>query len=63
MADAATRAGAASIALTNTLPSPLADACNHSLDILAGPENAVAATKSYVNSIVAGLAVLMTLPR
>ncbi|MEX2745886.1 SIS domain-containing protein, partial [Rhizobium mongolense] len=58
MADAATRAGAASIALTNTLPSPLADACNHSLDILAGPENAVAATKSYVNSIVAGLAVL-----
>ncbi|WP_246763634.1 SIS domain-containing protein [Rhizobium sp. 007] len=58
LADAATRAGAASIALTNTLPSPLADACNHSLDILAGPENAVAATKSYVNSIVAGLAVL-----
>ncbi|MFA1674222.1 SIS domain-containing protein [Rhizobium mongolense] len=58
MADAATRAGAASIALMNTLPSPLADACNHSLDILAGPEHAVAATKSYVNSIVAGLAVL-----
>ncbi|UXN57678.1 SIS domain-containing protein [Phyllobacterium zundukense] len=58
MADAATRSGAISIALTNTLPSPMADACRHALDILAGPENAVAATKSYVNSIVAGLAVL-----
>ncbi|TCN24787.1 SIS domain-containing protein [Sinorhizobium americanum] len=58
MAEAATRAGAVSIALTNTLPSPIADACSHPLDILAGPELAVAATKSYVNSIVAGLAVL-----
>lgn len=58
MAEAATRAGAVSIALTNTLPSPIAEACTHPLDILAGPEIAVAATKSYVNSIVAGLAVL-----
>ncbi|ACP27257.1 glucosamine--fructose-6-phosphate aminotransferase [Sinorhizobium fredii NGR234] len=58
MAEAATRAGAVSIALTNTLPSPIAEACSHPLDILAGPELAVAATKSYVNSIVAGLAVL-----
>ena len=58
MAQAATRAGAVSIALTNTLPSPIAAACTHPLDILAGPEIAVAATKSYVNSVVAGLAVL-----
>ncbi|WP_018099387.1 SIS domain-containing protein [Sinorhizobium meliloti] len=58
MAQSATRAGATSIALTNTLPSPIAEACNHPLNIFAGPENAVAATKSYVNSIVAGLAVL-----
>ncbi len=58
LAEAATRAGAVSIALANTLPSPIADACSHPLDILAGPEIAVAATKSYVNSIVAGLAVL-----
>lgn len=58
MAEAATRAGAVSIALTNTLPSPIAAACTHPLDIFAGPEIAVAATKSYVNSIVAGLAVL-----
>lgn len=58
LAETATRAGATSIALTNTLPSPLASACKYSLNILAGPENAVAATKSYVNSVVAGLAVL-----
>ncbi len=58
MAEAATRAGAVSIALTNTVPSPIGEACTHPLDILAGPEIAVAATKSYVNSIVAGLAVL-----
>jgi len=58
MADGATKGGAISIALTNTLPSPLADACSHALDISAGPEISVAATKSYVNSIVAGLAVL-----
>jgi glucosamine--fructose-6-phosphate aminotransferase (isomerizing) len=58
MAGAATEAGAISIALTNTLASPLSDACSHPLDICAGPEISVAATKSYVNSIVAGLAIL-----
>ena len=58
MAQAATASGAVTIALTNTLPSPIASACNHALDIQAGPELAVAATKSFVNSIVAGLALL-----
>lgn len=58
MAKAATDAGATSLALTNTAPSPLADACSHALNICAGPEISVAATKSYVNSIVAGLAIL-----
>jgi glucosamine--fructose-6-phosphate aminotransferase (isomerizing) len=58
MAEAATKAGAVTIALTNTLPSPISQASTHPLDILAGPEIAVAATKSYVNSIVAGLAIL-----
>ncbi|MDQ0318312.1 glucosamine--fructose-6-phosphate aminotransferase (isomerizing) [Pararhizobium capsulatum DSM 1112] len=58
MAEAATKAGAVTIALTNTLPSPISDASTHPLDIQAGPELAVAATKSYVNSIVAGLAIL-----
>ena len=37
MAKAATDAGAVSIALTNTLPSPISEACTHPLDILAGP--------------------------
>ena len=58
MAKHATEAGAVTIALTNTLPSPLAEACTHPLSIEAGPELAVAATKSFVSSIVAGLAIL-----
>jgi len=58
MAEAATRAGAVTIALTNTLPSPIASASTHAVNINAGPELAVAATKSFVNSIVAGLAIL-----
>ena len=58
MAETATKSGAVTIALTNTLPSPMAEACTHALDIQAGPELAVAATKSFVNSVVAGLALL-----
>lgn len=58
LAEGATAGGALSIALTNTLPSPLSNACTHALDLNAGPEISVAATKSYVNSIVAGLAIL-----
>jgi glucosamine--fructose-6-phosphate aminotransferase (isomerizing) len=58
MAEAATKSGALTIALTNTLPSPIASATSHAVDINAGPELAVAATKSFVNSIVAGLALL-----
>jgi glucosamine--fructose-6-phosphate aminotransferase (isomerizing) len=58
MADAATKSGAVTIALTNTLPSPISQASSHAIDINAGPELAVAATKSFVNSIVAGLALL-----
>ncbi len=58
MTKSATDAGALTMALTNTLPSPIADACSHAVDINAGPELAVAATKSYVNSIIAGLALL-----
>ncbi|WP_312407519.1 SIS domain-containing protein [Rhizobium sp.] len=58
MAEAATRSGAVTVALTNTLPSPITQASLHAVDINAGPELAVAATKSFVNSIVAGLALL-----
>lgn len=58
LAESAARSGALTISLTNTLPSPLADASAHPIDINAGPELAVAATKSFFNSVLAGLAIL-----
>jgi glucosamine--fructose-6-phosphate aminotransferase (isomerizing) len=58
MAAAARQGGALSIALTNTADSPLARACDHTIDILAGAERSVAATKTFVNSAVAGMALM-----
>jgi glucosamine--fructose-6-phosphate aminotransferase (isomerizing) len=58
MAQAARKAGALTVAITNTAGSPLAAACDHAIDILAGVEKSVAATKTFVNSAVAGLALL-----
>ncbi|WP_378952968.1 SIS domain-containing protein [Mesorhizobium sp. ANAO-SY3R2] len=58
MAEGARSGGALTIALTNTAGSPLAVASDHAIDILAGAEKSVAATKTFVNSAVAGLAVL-----
>jgi glucosamine--fructose-6-phosphate aminotransferase (isomerizing) len=58
LAQSAAQSGALTISLTNTLPSPLADASAHPIDIQAGPELAVAATKSFFNSVLAGLAIL-----
>jgi glucosamine--fructose-6-phosphate aminotransferase (isomerizing) len=58
MVEAAKAGGALTIALTNTAGSPLARASDHAIDILAGPELSVAATKSFVNSAVAGLALM-----
>jgi glucosamine--fructose-6-phosphate aminotransferase (isomerizing) len=58
MAETAKEGGALTVALTNTTGSPLADACDEVIDILAGPERSVAATKTFVNSVVAGLALL-----
>lgn len=55
---AAGEAGGLTVALTNTPGSPLWDNSHLKIDIAAGPELAVAATKSYVNSAVAGLAIL-----
>jgi glucosamine--fructose-6-phosphate aminotransferase (isomerizing) len=55
---ASRRNGALTIALTNTPESPLAWAGDLAVDLLAGEEHSVAATKSFVNSIVAGLAIL-----
>ncbi len=58
MCAAARRQGALTLALTNTPESPLWQVADIPVDLAAGPELAVAATKSFVNSIVAGLAIL-----
>ncbi len=58
MAQSARRNGALGIALTNTAGSPLAAAADIAVDLAAGIEQSVAATKSFVSSVVAGLAIL-----
>ena len=58
LAQSARAQGALTIALTNTADSPLARDSDHAVDIMAGPELSVAATKTFVNSIVAGLGLL-----
>ena len=45
--------GALTVAVTNAPTSPLADAAEHGVDVLAGPEHAVAATKSYTSQLLA----------
>ena len=52
-ARAARAAGALVVALVNDASSPLADASCMSLPILAGPEESVAATKSYIGTLLA----------
>lgn len=56
------RQGAATLAVTNAPTSPLAQAAEYSLDVGAGVEKAVAATKSYTAELMAlaALAVAMT---
>ena len=58
MAEAARKGRSLTTAVVNTMPSALSDACELAVDLQAGQEHAVAATKSYVNSIVAGLAIV-----
>jgi glutamine---fructose-6-phosphate transaminase (isomerizing) len=58
MAQSARASGALTIALTNTPDSPLAEAADIAIDLMAGTEKSVAATKSFVNSVVGGLAIL-----
>lgn len=55
---AAGAGGAQTLALTNVAGSPLAQASDHTLPLAAGPEQAVAATKSFVNSTIAGAALV-----
>ncbi|MEU1309736.1 SIS domain-containing protein [Streptomyces cinnamoneus] len=50
-ARAARAAGAVTLAVTNNADSPLAGVCEHRLDILAGPERALPATKTYTASL------------
>jgi glucosamine--fructose-6-phosphate aminotransferase (isomerizing) len=45
--------GALTLAVTNATDSPLAQAADLHLDVLAGPELAVAATKSYTSELLA----------
>ncbi|MGV8832113.1 MAG: SIS domain-containing protein [Devosia sp.] len=58
MAESARRSGAISIAITNTASSPLASASDFTIDLHAGVEQSVAATKTFVASVVAGLALI-----
>lgn len=49
------KTGAYTVAVTNDVNSPLAHVADATLDIHAGPELSVAATKTFVTSLVAGL--------
>jgi glucosamine--fructose-6-phosphate aminotransferase (isomerizing) len=51
--DEARRQGALTVALTNDADSPLADTADHVIDVLAGPEFATAATKTYTTELLA----------
>lgn len=50
--------GALTVAITNFADSPMAQASAHCLPLLAGVEQSVAATKTFVTSVVAGLALV-----
>ena len=60
--DEAKRQGRPTLAITNNPRSPLADAADWVLPLHAGEERAVAATKTYLNSI-AAVALLSTVAR
>lgn len=51
--DEARQQGALTLAITNDPGSPLADVATHVLDLAAGPERAVAATKTYTAQLAA----------
>ena len=58
MVQSATKGGALSIAITNHADSPMAAASAHCLPLAAGKEKSVAATKTFVNSVLAGLSLV-----
>jgi glucosamine--fructose-6-phosphate aminotransferase (isomerizing) len=51
-------AGALTLAIVNDAAAPLAQACEHVIDIAAGPESSVAATKTVLASLAASLALV-----
>lgn len=53
--NSASQGGARSVTFLNEVDSPLGDAADTVLPVYAGPEKAVAATKSFVNSLFATL--------
>jgi glucosamine--fructose-6-phosphate aminotransferase (isomerizing) len=55
------RQGAITLAVTNDPHSPLALAAERTIDIHAGPEKAVAATKTYTSTLIALAALSLTL--
>ncbi|MBW0158388.1 SIS domain-containing protein [Sedimentimonas flavescens] len=55
MTESLRRSGALTVAITNNPASRLAEAAEATLPIHAGPEISVAATKTFVTSVVAGL--------
>ncbi|OAN79516.1 aminotransferase [Jannaschia sp. EhC01] len=58
MSAAATKSGSFTVAITNDARARLSTASTHTIDIHAGPERSVAATKTFVTSAVAGLVLL-----
>jgi len=58
MTQSSNNQGALTVAITNDAESPLAKASKHTILIHAGTERSVAATKTFVTSAVAGLALL-----
>ena len=58
MMKSAEASGALTLAITNAADSPMAAACDHTLPLHAGPEQSVAATKTFVGSVLASLALL-----
>jgi glutamine---fructose-6-phosphate transaminase (isomerizing) len=61
--DSAAQQGAFTVGLTNTSDSELARLSAAAVDICAGPEHSVAATKTFVNSVLAGLLLLAEIGR
>jgi glutamine---fructose-6-phosphate transaminase (isomerizing) len=58
MMESARKGGGQTVAITNSAGAPLAEACIHVLPLEAGPERSVAATKTYVISTLAILALV-----